>query len=326
MPDVGLQANIVEALLSQKVVYKLPGNVLAAVYGMLIFGCYIFVFLVRGKKSVPGAIAVLVIHFQLAYFLRNRYYLPIFPLWLYALLAIIMGLLIGYYREKENISHLQKALEAYVEPDVVEQILEDTSFDIKLGGEKRDIAVLFVDIRGFTSLSEILPPEEIVSILNEYLEMVARAVMKYEGNVDKFIGDAAMAIYNAPKDLDDYVLKAVYTAWDIVKGASKLREDCLEKYGKEVSFGIGVHCGPAIVGNIGCECRMDYTAIGDTVNTASRLEANAKAGQILISREVYEIVKKYVKVEPIGKLALKGKVQEIETYQVTGVIRKDVSA
>ncbi len=323
MPDAGLQANMVEALLSQKVVRKFPNSTIAGIYGMLIFICYTYIFHLKGKKSILGAMLVLIVHFQLAFFLRNRYYVPIFSLWLFSLLAILLGLLVAYMRERENKKHLQKALETYVEADVVEAIVNDVAYDIKLGGEKKDIAVLFVDIRGFTSLSEILPPEEMVAILNEYFEMVAHAVMDNGGDIDKFIGDAAMALFNANKDVDDYVLQTVYAAWDILKDASKLKEDCLKKYGKEVSFGIGIQCGEAIVGNIGCECRMDYTAIGDVVNTASRLESKAKAGQILITDNVYEQVKKYVKAEPIGKLTLKGKTQEIETYQVTGISRKE---
>ena len=325
MPDAGLQANMLEALLSQKIVRKLSNNVIAALYGVLIFICYTYVFRLKGRKSIPGAIIVLIIHFQLAFFLRNRHYLPVFSLWLFSILAIFLGLMIAYTRERENKKHLQKALETYVESNVAEAIVNNVTFDIKLGGQKKDIAVLFVDIRGFTSLSEILPPEEMVSILNEYFEMIAHAVMYHGGDIDKFIGDAAMALFNAPKDLDDFVLRAVYAAWDILKGASKLKEDCMEKYGKEVSFGIGIQCGEAIVGNIGCECRMDYTAIGDVVNTASRLESKAKGGQILITHDVYEQVKKYVKAEPIGKLTLKGKTQEVETYQVTGISRKEVS-
>lgn len=326
MPDAGLQASIVEALLSQKVVNQIPSEALAGVYGILIFVCYCLAFLIKRKKSILYSIFVLFLHFQLAFILRNWCYLPVFPLWLYALFAMILGLFIGYYREKENKRNLKKALTVYVESDVVEQILENNDFDIKPGSEKRDIAVLFVDIRGFTTISEKLPPEEIVRILNEYLELVAEAVVKNEGSIDKFIGDAAMAIYNAPKDLDDYALKAVYTAWDILKGADGLKEDCFARYGAEVTFGIGIHCGPAVVGNIGCEYHMDYTAIGDTVNTASRLEGSAKAGQILISSDVYERVKDFVKVNPIGNMSLKGKSQEVETYQVTGIIRKGVSA
>ena len=139
-----------------------------------------------------------------------------------------------------------------------------------VGVESKDIAVLFVDIRGFTSLSESLPPEQIVEILNAYLELVAQAVAKHQGTLDKFIGDAAMAVFNSPTDLDDYEFRAVCAALELRSNAYVLNEKCKKEYGKQVSFGIGIQCGQAVIGNIGCDMRMDFTAIGDTVNTASR--------------------------------------------------------
>ena len=214
---------------------------------------------------------------------------------------------------------MQKALEAYVEPGIVEKILQNENYEIQLGGKKKDIAVLFVDIRGFTSISEGLEPEAVVNILNEYLELIARAVVKNKGTLDKFIGDAAMAIYNAPDDLPDYTVQAVKTARDIIKDVVQLKEQSKEKYGVEVAFGIGIHCGTAIVGNIGCECRMDYTAIGDVVNTASRLEGKAKADQILVSKDVYEQIKDIVEASYVGSLSLKGKKKEIEAYEITKI-------
>lgn len=128
-----------------------------------------------------------------------------------------------------------------------------------------------------------------------------------------------MAVFNAPFDLDDYIFRAVSTAWDMQAGADRIAEKFRERYGKSVSFGIGVNCGNAVVGNIGCDFRMDYTAIGDTVNTAARLESNAKPGQILISSEVYEAVKDRVTVTPIGEIPLKGKNKGVFVYQVDDV-------
>ncbi len=316
MADAALQANIVEAMLSMKLIKQFPDIMMAVLYGGFIFMCYYVVFLMKRKKGLLITFFVILIHFQLVIWLRNQYYIPFIPLWLFTLWAMFGGLLIVYIREKRNRAQLVRALETYVEPQLVEQILENPSFDPKLGGEKRDIAVLFVDIRGFTSLSEALLPEQIVSILNEYLELIARAVIKNDGTLDKFIGDAAMAFYNAPADLPDYELRAVRTAIDILDGAGALNEHCKEKYGKEVAFGIGIHCGSAVVGNIGCECRMDYTAVGDTVNTASRLEANAKAGQILISADLYERLIDVLEAEFIGELKLKGKSRAIAAYEV----------
>ena len=163
-------------------------------------------------------------------------------------------------------------------------------------------------------------PEEVVEILNEYLNLTTHAIFKNKGTLDKFIGDATMAIFNAPFDLDDYVFRAVCTAMDIAKGSDTLEAKLQERFGRSVSFGIGVHCGDAVVGNIGCEYRMDFTAIGDTVNTAARLESNAARGQILISKEVYEHVKDRVDAKEIGAIPLKGKSQEVFVYQLNEII------
>ena len=165
-----------------------------------------------------------------------------------------------------------------------------------------------------------LSPEEVVEILNEYLSLTTRAIFKNKGTLDKFIGDATMAIFNAPFDLDDYVFRAVMTAMDIAKGSDELEKRLMERFGRSISFGIGVNCGEAVVGNIGCEHRMDFTAIGDTVNTAARLESNAARGQILISREVYERVKDRVDAEEIGVIPLKGKSQEVFVYQLNKIM------
>ena len=168
-------------------------------------------------------------------------------------------------------------------------------------------------------MSEALEPEQVVSILNEYLALTTESIFNNSGTLDKFVGDATMAVFNAPFSLDDYIYRAVCTARDIAAGSGELEARLQAKFGKSVSFGIGVNCGDAVVGNIGCDFRMDYTAIGDTVNTAARLEANAKRGQILISREVYEAVKDRVKVTDIGVIPLKGKSNEVFVYQLDEV-------
>ena len=207
-------------------------------------------------------------------------------------------------------------------PQVVDKISKDKDFKLVIGGENRHIAVLFVDIRGFTTMSESLKPEEVVEILNEYLGLTTKAIFDNGGTLDKFVGDATMAVFNAPFDLDDYIFRAVATAWDMQAGADVIAEKFHKRYGKSVSFGIGVNCGNAVVGNIGCDFRMDYTAIGDTVNTAARLESNARPGQILISSEVYEAVKDRVTVTPIGEIPLKGKSKGVFVYQVDNVKRE----
>ena len=211
----------------------------------------------------------------------------------------------------------------YMAPQVVDKLTKGNDFEIKLGGEKRDVAVMFVDIRGFTPMSENLQPEQVVQILNEYLTLTTESIFKHNGMLDKFIGDATMAVFNAPFDLEDYLYEAVATAWDIKSGSDELGKKLMEQFGRTVSFGIGVNCGDAVVGNIGCEFRMDYTAIGDTVNTAARLESRAKPGQILISEALYKALEDRIEAEEVGEMELKGKSNKIMVYSVTSIEKSD---
>ena len=230
-----------------------------------------------------------------------------------------MNLGIKYAEEAIEKHKITTAFKKYVAPQVVEEIAKSGKYHIKLGGEKRDIAVLFVDIRGFTTLSENLETEKVVDIINRYLNLTTNAIFANGGTLDKFIGDATMAVFNSPFDLDDYVFRAVKTAKDIVDGGAAIENEFMEKYGRSVAFGVGVNCGEAVVGNIGCDFRMDYTAIGDTVNTASRLESNAKRGQILISEAVYERVKDRITAEAIGEIPLKGKSKGVFVYSLVSI-------
>ncbi len=236
-------------------------------------------------------------------------------------LSYIYCLAAGYILETIRRKKVVNAFKKYVAPEVVEEIAKKGDFQIKLGGENRDIAVLFVDIRGFTTMSEVLEPEQVVEILNNYLNLTTQSIFNNQGTLDKFVGDATMAVFNSPFDLEDYVFKAVCAAMDIVAGGAALEEKLMKEFGRSVGFGVGVNCGPAVVGNVGCEFRMDFTAIGDTVNTAARLEANAKKGQVLISDEVYERVKDRIEVEEVGEIPLKGKAKGVFVYSVTSVKR-----
>lgn len=242
---------------------------------------------------------------------------------LYPMTAVAVSLIFhvadSYVRERLEKRHLEQIFGKYVSRQVVSNILKEGETALKLGGQKKDIAVLFVDIRGFTPLSESLPPEKVVEILNQYLELTTSAVFVNEGTVDKFIGDATMAIYNAPVDLDDYVCRAVKTGLDMVEGAKKLEQNLGQITEKKVGFGIGINCGEAVIGNIGTSRRMDYTAIGNTVNTAARLESQAKAGEVLVSEEVYERVKERFVFAYLGERRLKGIAEEAKIYRVEGV-------
>ncbi|MDX9870817.1 MAG: adenylate/guanylate cyclase domain-containing protein [Clostridia bacterium] len=242
----------------------------------------------------------------------------LYPLTFLAL-AYLAALGANYVTEMLERRRITGVFSRYVAPQVVNKLLAGGEAALQLGGSRKEISVLFVDIRGFTPLSEAAAPEEVVEILNEYLTLVANAIFRYGGTLDKFIGDAAMALFNAPLDLDDHCFQAVQAAWAMKEGAVPLQKRLQEKFGRNVQFGIGVNTGPAVIGNIGASFRMDYTAIGDTVNTAARLESNAQPGQILISEAVYEQVKEKVEAASLGEIKVKGKAQGVPVYQLDGV-------
>ncbi len=225
-----------------------------------------------------------------------------------------------YLRERREKKRLEGIFGKYVSKEVAQNIVKGGEEALKLGGQKKDIAVLFVDIRGFTPLSESLPPEKVVEILNRYLELTTTAVFNNHGTVDKFIGDATMAVYNAPLDLDDYVFCAVKTGLDMAAAAKALEEELKLVTDKKVGFGVGINCGSAVIGNIGTSARMDYTAIGNTVNVAARLEGQAKAGEVVISQAVYDRLQGRIRVTSLGKRALKGIAEASEVYRVDGIV------
>ena len=320
MYGVEIHANIIQALMQGKTAIAVPMWLYLFVGVCMV---YAFFFVAKRQKLVPvliETIALIALHMGVGRLLaKSGYTIP--QLYFIVVLFLIMLYFIieKYFMEKFRRKKVLSTFKKYVAPQIVDKLAKEGNFELKLGGEKRHVAVLFVDIRGFTPMSENLAPEEVVSILNEYLALTTASILDNEGTLDKFIGDATMAVFNAPFDLDDYIYRAVCTARDIAAGSQELEEKLMKRFGKTVSFGIGVNCGRAVVGNIGCDFRMDYTAIGDTVNTAARLESNAKKGQILISEYVYEAVKDRVEVTEIGEIPLKGKSKGVFVYQVDKV-------
>jgi len=318
MYGVEVHANIADSLLHGKIVRDVPEILAVFVITLLLAG---FTFVAQRQKKlfyiVAEGISIIVIWLLATLLLyRFQWLLPVSVVVLGIIGLLIYFVITKYVLEMLEKKRVLKAFERYVAPEIVKELGRDESFESRLGGERRDIAVLFVDIRGFTTMSESLQPEQVVDILNEYLNLTSQSIFNNQGTLDKFIGDATMAVFNAPMDLDDYVFKAVCAANDMRKGAELLEKKLIEQFGNSVQFGIGVNCGPAIVGNIGSEKRMDYTAIGDTVNTAARLESNAKRGEILISETVYDRIKDRIEAEPVGELSLKGKTQKIATYRL----------
>ena len=320
MYGVEIHANIIEALLEGKTQLPAPPLYYALAAALL---CGIFYACSEKIRMLYSTILLAALTVLDLVFAKGMYgkgwivptiLLPVCLLGIY-----LVQMVRRYLAEIMRRRRVLNVFKQYVAPQEVDKISKDKDFELVIGGENRHIAVLFVDIRGFTTMSESLKPEEVVEILNEYLGLTTQAIFDHGGTLDKFVGDATMAVFNAPFDLDDYIFRAVATAWDMQAGADRIAEKFRKRYGKSVSFGIGVNCGNAVVGNIGCDFRMDYTAIGDTVNTAARLESNAKPGQILISKDVYEAVKDRALATPIGEIPLKGKSNGVFVYQLDGV-------
>ena len=322
MYGVEVHANILQSYIQGR--FSVNGNkyifgLISAVIAMIMY--LLFRKLKPWLSLIIMIIVIIAFVFVLIIFNNHGTAYSIIYLPMMLILSYIASLALGYLRELKKKKKILNAFRKYVAPQVVEEIAKKGDFQIKVGGENRDIAVLFVDIRGFTTMSEALEPEQVVEILNEYLTLTSKSIFDNLGTLDKFVGDATMAVFNSPFDLPDYEFKAVCAAMDIVNGGKALEKDLMAKYGRSVGFGVGVNVGPAVVGNIGCDFRMDFTAIGDTVNTAARLEANAKKGQVLISDALYERVKDRIEVEEIGEIPLKGKSKGVFVYEVTEVHR-----
>ncbi len=325
MFGVEIHASIIQNLLENRFKVKASDSSVTVLIELMLIVVFCLIGYLVSKKFKPaiafiltvGVIIVYIISAKIIY--NNGLILQLFYPSLMIVVSYLVMLAYNYLEQLQEKKRITNIFGKYVAPQIVGKILEEGEESLKLGGNRRFVSVLFVDIRGFTPLSEKAEPEEVVAILNDYLDLCAKSIFNNGGTLDKFIGDATMAIYNAPLELEDHAFKAVKTAWEMKQGAEPLRKNIEERFGRTVSFGIGVNTGYAVVGNIGSKDRMDYTAIGDTVNTSARLESNAKPGQVLISQATYELVKDRVEVTSLGGIKVKGKAEELMVYQVEGV-------
>lgn len=213
---------------------------------------------------------------------------------------------------------LRKAFSSYVSPDLVRQI-EKNPDKLVLGGEQREISILFSDIRGFTTLSEGLTPPDLVRLLNEYLSPMTRIVLDERGTLDKFIGDAVMAIFNAPLDVSGHATRACAAAVRMLEQLKELNEDFSARELHTIDIGVGINTGPAIVGNMGADIRFDYTAIGDSVNLASRLEGLNKyyGSHILVSDDTRrQVDDERFTFREVDRVRVKGKNVPIVMYEL----------
>ena len=322
MPGVSIQANIIEAF--QKGFF--PEEMARSAQLLILFAAtFLLTWVLWDRKVLSSVLITLAVVLGWIAVCRAAYEhaaVILHVLWIPfgACVVFIGSVALNYMRTQKEKRRVTDTFGYYIDPVIRDRILAGGADALELGGVTRDIAVLFVDVRGFTSMSEALDAQTVVDIINRYLTLTTDCIMRNHGTLDKFVGDCTMAIWNAPLEQGDPVLLACKAATDMVAGSKALGQELERKYGRSVSFGIGINWGPAVVGNIGAPRRLDYTAIGDTVNTAARLEANAPGGTILISRAVADALGDSADYTSLGNsIPLKGKSEGFEVLRLDGL-------
>lgn len=335
MSGIEFQANALHTLLNHRALLPEPrAQTILTVVGLALISALIL--------SQLGAVlgAVFTVALILAYFLYTTWHfdggtlpnvlIPYATIFLCYVVATAMRFAI----ERMDRLRVADVFGRFVSAEVRDQIVQmalDTPDLIRPGGELREISVLFADIRGFTRISENLSPPEVVEVLNLYLNSMEAQVFKHGGTLDKYTGDGMMVLFGAPLAQPDHAERAVRAALDMQRAAAEVSElrcrmnpDCNAAQW-EVGYGIGITTGPAVVGQIGSQRRLDYTAIGDTVNLAARLEGQASSGTVLISDAVYAVVKDLFEVETLPLMMVKNKAEPVQAYRVLGGKEENVN-
>lgn len=323
-PGADIQATILDNFLQNEFVYPLtPAQNMAIILFM-----YIVTFvLIRTLSFLQSLLAILfigIVYFLICIFAFNN---NITPLVITPLAVQLSTMIFGYsYRfilEGKNKEKIQNAMGKYLSQDIMKNVVQNID-DIKLGGKKANVTVLFSDIRGFTSMSEKMTAEEVSLILNEYFSEMEPIVTKYNGVINKFIGDAVMAIFGEPVQDINHPQNAVKCAYEMLKKVEQLREKWLFEGKPKIEIGIGINTGEAFVGNIGSQNRLEYTVIGDTVNLASRIEGYNKVYKtnLLISSSTYAQVSDIVDVIKIADVTIRGKAKKMDIYEVLKLVER----
>ncbi len=280
-------------------------------------------FLISGlrefKKRILFYVLSVILYPSLSYALFSylSYDLDLF----YPLTTLLLSLIsqegVKVFVTERSVRELRRAFSSYVSSQLLE-IISRNPEKLKLGGERRVVTVMFSDIRGFTSLSERLKPEELVNLLNEFLTPMTDIILKNGGMLDKYIGDAIMAVFNAPVDLEDHADRACRSALEMLSSLRDLNVRFRRELGFELEIGIGINTGEAVVGNMGSRQRFDYTAIGDTVNLASRLEGLNKVYQtkIIISEHTRRELRGNFLLRKLDRVIVKGKREPVTIYEL----------
>jgi adenylate cyclase len=323
-----IMADAMATVLQDRYVRVEPRNAIIAWALALAIVISLAVYALSLRTAVIAAVAILALYFLVVLALGQHAYLadPI-----YAPLAMVLSATFSlgarYVLVERERRKVERIFGHYVDPRIANQLAASRSLkDIISKGERRDLTMLFVDIRGFTAMSEAMAAEEVLAVIQEYLNEMSSLILKWDGTIDKYVGDEIVAIWNAPTTQPNHALWAVRCAYDLVDGAAALQARLGTKGLPPISWGVGVNTGPAVVGNMGSKDRLQYTALGDTVNTAARFCSVAPAFTLLIGQATLDACGDYIAVEQVPGLQLKGKsADKFRVFQVVS-IREDVSS
>ncbi len=322
-PGVEIHANVIDNILHRNFLIHSSVTRFIDVCAIILFGLILGLLIPR-LRPLTGMVAAflmivafVVINF-FVFFSFNTWLNLIYPL--ITMATIYLGITIyHYFKEEREKKKIRGAFQYYLTSSVINEMLKDPD-KLKLGGDKKDLTVLFSDIRGFTTISEKLTPEALVALLNEYLTTMTNQVFHHDGLLDKYMGDAIMAVFGAPLDQPDHALRASRTALAMMEELHKLQEKWKAEGRPVFDIGVGLNSGDMVVGNMGSEMRFDYTVMGDMVNLGSRLEGiNKEYGtNIIISEFTYEKVKDAMCCRELDGVRVKGKLKPVKIYELLG--------
>ena len=320
-PLVGLHANLFENIAENyhfREISPVFGYILMFI---LTFMIMLFVITLPAIHAVILSTVVIMILLSCNIWLFSRYSLWLENTYFYFVIvsSLISGILFSMTRERRKKKEVEQIFKRYVTRDVVDTMLKNPDL-LKLGGNRREVSVLFCDIRHFTSLAESLPPEEVIGLLNQYFSLMIKIIFKYHGTIDKFIGDCIMAFWNAPTPQPDHAYLAVQTAIEMQHDIMQLNRERTAANEITLEAGIGINTGEVVVGNIGLLekhfQRTEYTVIGDDVNLAARLVDLAKANTILISKKTYDKLDNKLQAQESEPIKVKGKRKPVPIYKI----------
>lgn len=322
-PGVDIQATVYDNIANNNFIYNV--GFLIQLFNILLLSLITFILVIK-CRFIKSLFTILVIDIIFFIVVSSMAYNGILMSFINPIAVQLITLIFGYsfkfITENRNKEKIKNAMGKYLSQDIMKNVVSNID-DLKLGGKRSIVTVLFSDIRGFTSMSEKMSAEDVSLILNEYFSEMEPIIRKYNGVINKFIGDAVMAIFGEPIQDINHPQNAVRCAYEMLKKVEYLREKWMHEGKPRIEIGIGINTGEVFVGNIGTENRMEYTVIGDTVNLASRIEHYNKVYKtnLLVSASTYSYIAEIADVIKINEVQIRGKSKKMNIYEVLRINR-----